>query len=85
MGNSRVTSRSYELSGDSRIKQYRNLAFASLENLMSGKWNPFSLLGIGTRDISKCVQGEEQSSLISSRISALGVHDSEHPQPHERV
>ena len=85
MGNSRVTSRSYELSGDSRIKQYRNLAFASLENLMSGKWNPFSLLGIGTRDISKCVQGEEQSSLISSRISALGVHDSEHPQSHERV
>ena len=85
MGNSRVTSRSYELSGDSRIKQYRNLAFASLENLMSGKWNPFSLLGTGARDISKCVQGEEQSSLISSRISALGVHDSEHPQSHERV
>ena len=28
---------------------------------------------------------EEQSSLISSRISALGVHDSEHPQSHEGV
>lgn len=68
MGNSRVTSRSSELAGDSRIKQYRNLAFASLENLMNGEWNPFSLLGIGARDIffffffflrdiSKCVQG----------------------------
>lgn len=49
MGNPRVTSRSWELSGDSRIKQYRKEAFASLENLMSGKWNPFSLLGIGKR------------------------------------
>ena len=57
MGNSRVTSRSSELAGDSRIKQYRNLAFASLENLMNGEWNPFSLLGIGAKDISKCVQG----------------------------
>ena len=37
MGNSRVTSRSSELAGDSRIKQYRNLAFASLENLMNGE------------------------------------------------
>ena len=66
MGNSRVTSRSWELSGDSRIKQYRKEAFASLENLMSGKWNPFSLLGIGARDISKCVQ--ERNNLLWSAV-----------------
>lgn len=56
-GNSTITPGTQELPGASRIKQYGNLGFAPLGNLVLWKWNMFSLLGIGSGDISRCFQG----------------------------